>query len=92
MRECDIRRPRIDVRRAAVLTNSDGVEIPVTLLDISSGGFRIKVFEPLQIGELVKLRADKDGEYLARIRWALGNEAGAEFHEGGGLGTGSEHG
>ena len=73
------RSPRIDLRRAAVLINSDGVEADVTILDISSGGFRLGVCDSLRIDELVTLRVERGREFRARIRWALGNEAGAEF-------------
>ena len=41
------RAPRIDVRRPAVVINSDGVEAAVVLLDVSSGGFRLKISELL---------------------------------------------
>ena len=35
------RAPRIDLRRPAVLINSDGVEFDVIILDVSNGGFRL---------------------------------------------------
>jgi PilZ domain-containing protein len=73
------RAPRIDVRRSAVLIDSDGVEAGVVILDVSSGGFRLKVEELPRIGELVTLRVDKSDEYPAQIRWALGDEAGGVF-------------
>ena len=73
------RAPRIDVRRSAVLIDSDGVEAGVVILDVSSGGFRLKVEELPRIGELVKLRVDKSDEFSAQIRWALGDEAGGVF-------------
>jgi hypothetical protein len=73
------RAPRIDVRRTAVLVNSDGAEAGVVILDVSSGGFRLKVEELPRIGELVMLRVDKADEFPAQIRWALGDEAGGVF-------------
>lgn len=73
------RAPRIDVRRSAVLINSDGIEAGVVILDVSSGGFRLKVEELPRIGELVTLRVDKSDEFSAQIRWALGDEAGGVF-------------
>jgi len=73
------RAPRIDVRRSAVLVNSDGIEAGVVILDVSSGGFRLKVEELPRIGELVTLRVDKSDEFAAQIRWALGDEAGGVF-------------
>jgi hypothetical protein len=50
------RAPRIDLRRPAVLINSDGVELDVTILDVSNGGFRLEVLESVRIGEMVTLR------------------------------------
>lgn len=73
------RAPRIDLRRPAVLVNSDGVEANVTVLDVSSGGFRLEVEESPRIGEHVTLRDERGHEIPAQIRWALGNEAGGVF-------------
>ena len=78
VRDFNKRAPRIDVRRPAVLINSDGGVAGVVILDVSSGGFRLKVEELPRIGELVKLRVDKE-EFPAQIRWALGDEAGGVF-------------
>jgi hypothetical protein len=73
------RAPRIDVQRRAVLVNSDGGEIGVLILDVSSGGFRLQVEETLRIGEFVTLRVERGHEFPAQIRWALGDEAGGVF-------------
>ena len=73
------RSPRIDIRRPAVLVDSSGTEHAVTMLDISSGGFRLEISETLKIGEFVTVRADRGAEFSAQIRWALGDEAGGVF-------------
>jgi hypothetical protein len=73
------RAPRIDLRRQAVLIDSDGVATDVLILDVSSGGFRLEVPEPPRIGEHVTLRVDRCEDFPAEIRWALGNEAGGVF-------------
>jgi hypothetical protein len=73
------RAPRIDVRRPAVLINSDGVAADVSVLDISSGGFRLQTEGDPRIGEFVTLRLDRGEELLAQIRWVLGSEAGGVF-------------
>lgn len=73
------RAPRVDLRRQAILVNSDGVETPVVILDVSSGGFRLEVAETPRIGEHVSLRVDRHDDFPAQIRWALGNEAGGVF-------------
>ena len=72
------RAPRVDVRKAASVINSDGEEISVTILDISGSGFRLHVVDKLNIGEFIGLRVD--GETVAaQIRWVLGDEAGGAF-------------
>lgn len=70
------RPPRVDVRRPAVLVNSDDHESDVIILDVSSGGFRLQISEPLRAGELVTLRVEHGEELNGQIRWVLGNEAG----------------
>ena len=72
------RAPRVDVRKPAIVVNSDGDEISVTILDISGSGFRLHVLEKLNIGEFVRLRVD-DEILSAQIRWVLGDEAGGAF-------------
>lgn len=72
------RERRIDVRKPAILVNSDGMEIMAIVLDISSHGFRVEVDDQLRVGELVSLHVD--GELVnAEIRWVLGKEAGGSF-------------
>jgi hypothetical protein len=73
------RAPRVDVRRQVVLINSDGAESPATILDVSSGGFRLEVSDTPRIGEHVTLRVEHGEQFAAQIRWALGSEAGGVF-------------
>ena len=73
------RAPRVDVRCPAVLINSDGIECAVTVLDISSGGFRIELTDVARIGEFVRLRVEHHEEFPGQIRWVLGREAGGVF-------------
>ena len=73
------RAPRVDVRRAAVLINSDGAAASVSILDISGGGFRLQTEEDPRIGEFVTLRVERGEELPAQIRWVLGGEAGGVF-------------
>ena len=75
------RAPRIDLRRPAVLVHSDGVETVVTVLDVSSGGFKLEVREVPRIGEIVTLRVDGSADIRAQIRWAVGDTAGGVFLE-----------
>ena len=73
------RAPRVDLRRPAILVDSEGYERGVTILDISSGGFRLEVSETPKIGEFVTIRVERGEGFAAQIRWALGNEAGGVF-------------
>jgi len=81
------RTPRIDARHPAVLIASDGSEMAVTVTDLSSRGFRIEAEETLyigeniMIGEHVRLRVPRYGDFPAQIRWASGCEAGGLFLE-----------
>ena len=73
------RAPRIDLDRSAVLVDSAGTQQAVTVVDVSSGGFRLEVTEAPRIGEFVTMRIDRAEPIEAQIRWALGNEAGGVF-------------
>jgi hypothetical protein len=73
------RAPRIDLRRPAVLTDSAGVETVVTILDVSSAGFKLQTSKAARIGEVVTLRVDGSGDLMAQIRWAVGDQAGGVF-------------
>ena len=75
------RPPRVAAMHNAILIDSDGGELAVTITDISAGGFRLRADETLVIGEKVRLRVDKYGDFAAQIRWALGNHAGGAFLE-----------
>ena len=75
------RAPRIDLKRPAVLIDSKGVETVVTILDVSSGGFKAQFegAEPPRIGDVMTLRVDGSEDIQAQIRWAVGDQAGGVF-------------
>ena len=73
------RSTRVDVRSNGVLVDSDGVSIDVVVIDISKDGCRLETQDTLMIGEHVRLRVGRIGDYPAQVRWALGNVAGLEF-------------
>jgi len=73
------RAPRIDLGRQAVLIDSKGVEVKVTVLDISSSGFKLELSKLPGIGEVVTLRVDGSGDLRSQIRWAIGDKAGGIF-------------
>lgn len=77
--EPEQRTPRVRTSIAAVLIDSDGGELPVEVVDLSSGGFRLRAGEVLVAGERVRLRVERYGDFPAVIRWVRGGEAGGEF-------------
>ncbi|MCY7338576.1 MAG: PilZ domain-containing protein [Sphingomonas bacterium] len=80
VREKHIKRPpRIEGRHSATLVTADGNNIPVTVTNLSGGGFRVESDELLRIGEYVALRVSRYGDFPGQIRWALGTEAGGVF-------------
>jgi hypothetical protein len=77
----DNRSPRVRTLIPAVLVDSDGGELGVEVLDLSSGGFRLRAGEPLQVGEQIRLRVPRYGDFPAQIQWVEGHEAGGRFLE-----------
>ncbi|MBA2466243.1 MAG: PilZ domain-containing protein [Sphingomonas sp.] len=75
------RRQRIQVAHQAILVTGQGVEHPVSITDVSAGGFRLRTDITIPIGEHVFLRVDRYGDFPAQIRWALGTDAGGVFLE-----------
>ncbi len=75
------RSPRIQTVIPAVLVDSDGGELVVEVIDLSSGGFRLRAGEQLLAGEEVRLRVPRYGDFRAQLQWVKGNEAGGSFLE-----------
>ena len=73
------RQPRVRVEHDGVLIDSDGVEVPVKVADISREGCRLITDGTPMIGERVTLKVGRAGAVPAQVRWALGNEAGLRF-------------
>ena len=73
------RQPRVRVEHDGVLIDSDGVEVPVKVADISREGCRLITDGTPMIGEKVTLKVGRAGVVPAQVRWALGNEAGLRF-------------
>ncbi len=74
------RAPRIQTCIAAMLVDENGGELPVEVLDLSSGGFRLRANWTLANGTMVRLKVRHD-EYPAEILWVSGHEAGGRFLE-----------
>lgn len=75
------RDPRIDTHFEALLVDANGTEHPVTVMDLSKSGFRLESQETFRIGEKVRLRTPRHGDYPAQVRWSLGRETGGLFLE-----------
>ena len=75
------RSARVQTSLAAVLVDSDGGELPVKVINLSSGGFRLRTTEPLIVGEEVRLRVERYGDFPAQVQWVEGYEAGGRFLE-----------
>ena len=75
------RPPRVRTSISAVLVDSDGGELEVEVTDLSSGGFRLRAGEALVVGEEVRLRVPRYGDFRAQIQWVEGNDAGGRFLE-----------
>jgi PilZ domain len=73
------RTPRVSVAHDATLVMADGSEHPVTITNVSSGGFHLRTEDTLPIGAHVFLRVARYGDFPAQIRWSLGTEAGGIF-------------
>jgi len=69
----------MELRRPALLVDSDGRECDILILDISGDGFRFEASDPPRIGEEVTLRVERSQEFAAQILWVLGNEGGGRF-------------
>ena len=75
------RSPRVQTSLVAVLVDSDGGELPVEIIDLSSGGFRLRTTETLIEGEEIQLRVARYGDFQAQVQWVEGYEAGGRFLE-----------
>lgn len=75
------RSPRVQTSLTATLIDSDGGELAVEVIDLSSGGFRLRTNEMLVAGEEVRLRVERYGDFRAQVQWANGHEAGGRFLE-----------
>ena len=73
------RSTRVSVSHEATLVLADGSEHPVTITDVSSGGFRLHTDVIVPIGEHVFVRVERYGDFPAQIRWAVCGEAGGVF-------------
>ena len=70
---------RVRVDFEAFLTFESKLEHPVVITDFSTSGFSCRSTEPLAIGSHVMLQIPAMGQFMAKIVWQLGDNAGARF-------------
>lgn len=70
---------RVRTAIPAILIDSDGGEVQVEVIDLSSGGFRLRAEANVLQGETVRLRVPRYGDFSAQIQWVQDNEAGGRF-------------
>ncbi len=58
---------------------SSGERISVTVIDISKTGVRLRVPEPIFVGEVVELELGRSGYAKVVICWSQGSEVGGSF-------------
>ncbi|HEX2802486.1 MAG TPA: PilZ domain-containing protein [Sphingomicrobium sp.] len=73
------RERRVTLNCAAVVTESDGCTVDVTLIDVSKHGFRLRSVAELEIGSTILLQMPEARPVRCEIRWACGHEAGGAF-------------
>lgn len=73
------RAERKPVQGTAALRRSGHNKVPVTLLDLSTHGFRIETFGGIIIGTPVWITLPGLASIEAKVVWARGDQAGCEF-------------
>ena len=75
---CVSRAERTDVLIKAALLVA-GREVPVTIIDMSEAGCKIRCLQMLPIGEVVQLVIPAFQPNTASVRWSLPGVAGLRF-------------
>jgi hypothetical protein len=70
---------RVQLNCDAVVTESDGCTLDVTIVDVSQHGFRLRSVAELEIGSTVVLQMPESRPVRCEIRWSCGHEAGGVF-------------
>lgn len=77
----DQRPPRVQTSLDTVLVDLDGGQLPVEVIDLSKGDFRLRTTEPLVVEEEVRIRVPHCYDFSAQVQWVDGHEAGGRFLE-----------
>jgi hypothetical protein len=73
------RERRVALNRGAILTESDGFTVDVTIVDVTKDDFRLRSITELELGSKVILQMDNATPVRCEIRWSCGHEAGGIF-------------
>jgi hypothetical protein len=73
------REARVVLNCEAVLTETDGCAVNVTIVDVSQHGFRVQSPAEFEPGSEVLLQMLKAPPVRGQIRWACGHQAGGVF-------------
>ncbi len=58
-----------------------GREVDCEILNISVGGAKVRLAEPVETNSEVRVRIDRVGEFSGRIIWCRGTTLGIEFRD-----------
>jgi PilZ domain len=64
---------------SAQLDTTSGRRLDCILFDISSGGARLRLDEPIAVGDVMTLISERFGKRSARVAWAAPRRAGLTF-------------
>lgn len=56
-------------------------EVDCKVLNISAGGAKVRLAEPVEIDSQVRVQIDRVGEFSGRVAWCNGTTLGIEFHD-----------
>ncbi len=73
------RATRILLNAPIAVQMDNGSQVQATLLDLSSGGFRVRTEELLEVGERVTLRMEGEDPMPGEVKWVTGFVAGGVF-------------
>ena len=73
------REDRKSVQIGASILLSSGRQLPVTIVDMSFGGCKVRCLQILPIGEIVQLVIPAFHPNTASVRWSFPGKAGLRF-------------
>ncbi|GGB33229.1 hypothetical protein GCM10011380_23370 [Sphingomonas metalli] len=73
------REPRLEVLFRARAIHPNGVERPVTIVNVSSGGFMARADGDWAPGDQLSVTLPVVGVARAEVRWSLGGRIGCQF-------------